>query len=375
MQLHLKQLPREIAMSYAARTNIALLSKPAVGKSQTMNAIALQLGERIDNFKLWYLDMTTATPNDIVAYMPDVATGTLVAYPNADLPNAYTHPNAVGIVFEDECLNADPMTAKVFQKYNNGESIGGRLRKPDGVIIVAASNRMADKSGVMQQSRAFMSRFEQVEVYSDAKHNLGFMEANAWFPMVTRFLEKHPDLIDNYDDVFFPNEKGKQQSAEVRSEQNEEGKRGVWANMRTWERISKLEFAAREFKTEMRPERALANVGRAVGQQYVTYRAMYDKIASVDDIIANPKKIGIPERTDELYVTVCMLTGLVPQEHVKQAGQYIDRLSGELRALAIRRLVKRTKASKAGEFNIIGTPEYTAWMQDPAISDLFMATK
>lgn len=373
--IHIKHLSRELALSYAAGTNILGVSKPGIGKTETTLATAKQMAERIEGFKVWYVDMTTATPNDLMAYMPNEKTHKLEGYENVSLPNAYDDPDAKGFVLEDEALNADPMTGKVFQKYNNGEIIGGRFRKPDGVICVLLSNRLQDKAGVMQQSRAFLRRVEQVEIFSDAAHNLKFAESAGWYPVVVEFLKKFPHLIDNYDEVFDADvQREKKLSKDDVAEKNEEGKRGIWANMGSWTRISKLEYAAKSLNIEMNPARFLSNVGKAIGTQYNTYRATFDKIASVEEILKNPKGVAVPEKMDQLYVMVCMLAQLVPQNHVKEAGIFIDRLQGDIRAMAIRRLVKRSQKDRSA-FDIGATKEYKAWMQDPAISDLFMAAR
>jgi hypothetical protein len=373
--IHIKHLPRELALSYAAGTNLLAVSKPSTGKTETTIATAKQMGERVEGFKSWYVDMTTANPNDLMAYMPNEKTHKLEGYENESLPNAYDDPNLKGFVVLDEALNGDPTTVKVFQKYINGEIIAGRLRKPDGVICVLLSNRMMDKAGVMQQSRAFLRRVEQVEVYSDAPHNLKFAENAGWYPIIVKFLEKFPHLIDNYDEVFDAEaQKEKKLSKDDVAEKSEEGKRGIWANMGSWTRISKLEYAAQTLNLEMNPSRFISNVGKAIGSQYATYRATYDKIASVEQILKDPKGVTVPDKMDQLYVMVSMLAQLVPQTQVKAAGVFIDRLQGDIRALAIRRLVKRSQKNRA-EFDIGATKEYKQWMQDPAISDLFMAAR
>jgi MoxR-like ATPase len=373
--MHIKQLPRELALSYAAGTNLMLLSKPAVGKSETVEATAKTMAERVEGFKLWRFDMTTANPTDLMAYMPNEETHKLECYENVMLPNAYDTPDACGFVFIDEVLNGDPTTVKVFQKYVNGESIGDRLRKPDRVTCIMASNRMGDKAGVMQQSRAFLRRVEQVEVYSDAKHNIGFAEKAGWWPVVIEFMKKFPELIDNYDVVYDPEvQREKKLSKDDIVEASEEGKRGIWANMASWTRISKLEYAAQSLKLEMNPSRFTSNVGKAVGLQYTTFRAMYDKIATVDDILKDPKGVEIPENMSQLFVMVCMLAALVPQEAMNKAAVFIDRLPGDIRAMAIRRLVMRSQKNRA-EFDIGSCKEYQKWMQDPAVSDLFMAAR
>lgn len=373
--IHIKQFPRELTLSYAAGTNLLVKSKPAVGKSETIRATAKTMGERVEGFKVWAFDMTTANPNDLLAYMPNEKTHKLECYENNTLPNAYDNPDAKGFVYIDEVLNGDPTTVKVFQKYINGEDVGARLRKPDGVICIMASNRLIDRAGVMQQSRAFLRRTEQIELYSDAAHNLKFAEAAGWYPVIIEFLKKFPALIDNYDSVFDAEtqKSGKIAAGDV-EEMNEEGKQGIWANMASWTRISKLEYAAQSLKMEMNPMRFTSNVGKAVGTQYNTYRAMFDKIASVEEILRDPKKVAIPEKMDQLFVMVSMLAQLVPQDQVKQAAVFLDRLQGDIKAMAIRRMVKRSQKDRAA-FDIGSTKEYKVWMQDPAISDLFMAAR
>lgn len=380
--VHIKQLKKELALSYAAGTNILLLSKPAIGKSETVEAWAKEMSARVEGFGYWPFDIGTANPNDVAAYMPDDKTGSLRVYPNDVLPNAYKTPDAKGAVFMDEIMNGDPTTVKVFQKYSNGEDISGRLRKPAGVIIVGSSNRIGDKAGVMQQSRAFMSRTEQVEVYSDAPHNLKFADSAGWHPYVTKFLEKFPQLIDNYDMVFEPESTAAKAAAAavsgggkaLRDDLSEEGKRGVWANMRSWTRISKLEYAAAGLGIELGGHRFTSNVGKAVGLQYNTFRSTFEKLASVDDILANPKTAAIPDSAAHQFVLASMVAALVSQDQVKQAAIFIDRLPGDIRAVAIRRMVVRSQKNRA-EFDIGATKEFQAWMRDPAISDLFMASR
>lgn len=375
--VHIKDFPREIVVSYAAGTNLMAVSPPAIGKTWQVLSAANTMAKRIEGFGFWSFDLATANPNDVCAYMPDDKTGKLQVFPNGTLPNAYDNPDAKGIVHFDEPLNADPATAKVFQKYINGENISDKLRKPENVICILTSNRLSDKAGVMQQSRAFLSRVEQIEVYSDPAHNGKFADQQQWYPTLVKFMEKFPHLIDTYDEVFNPpkdEDKNKRFSKEDREEFSEEAKCGIWANMRSWERISKLEYASLREGLELKPYRIISNVGKVVGQQYVTYRAIQDKIASVEQIIADPKGVAIPTNMAELYVMVGMLAQLVPQAHVKHAAVFVDRLPGDMRAVAIRRLVKRSQRNRA-EFDIGATKEYQKWMQDPSVSDLFAAAR
>ena len=125
--LHIKQLRRELALSYAAGTNLLLIGKPGIGKSMEIAATAKIMAERVEGFGHWKFDMTTATPNDLMAYMPNEATHKLEAYPNGTLPNAYDNSDLKGFCEIDEVLNGDPTTTKVFQKYINNEDVGTNI--------------------------------------------------------------------------------------------------------------------------------------------------------------------------------------------------------------------------------------------------------
>jgi hypothetical protein len=74
------------------------------------------------------------------------------------------------------------------------------------------------------------------------------------------------------------------------------------------------------------------------------------------------------------FVMAGMIAMLVPQDKVKEAAIYIDRLPGDIRAIAIRRMVVRSQKDRAA-FDIGATKEYQAWMRDPAVSDLYMAAR
>lgn len=369
--IHIKQWERELALTVEARTNIMGLSKPSIGKSrETMKALK-KIASLVSGFHVQYIDAGTMTPNDLVVFMPDVKTGKLAAYPNGILPNAYDTPDMVGAIVFDEVMNADPMTIKLLQKYINGEDVSGVLRKPDGVICIMLSNNLSDKAGAMQQSRAFMRRVEQVQIYSDAPHNFKFAEENGFFPVVVKFFEKFPSLIDNYEDVFFTPQPGARSNVEAQDRPviTEEGKRGIWAHMGSWERVSMLEYAAAKHNTQLNPARVLASVGTVPGRQYVTYRAMFDKLSTVKDILADPTGIEIPSKMDELYVTISMLTALIEDTQADTAAKYINRLQGDLRVVAIDRLIRRQQKSN-GTFDISGTKAWAKWITDPQVQTL-----
>jgi hypothetical protein len=370
MRIHLKELPKQIAISFMAKVNSSYASKPALGKTWGVIAAHKLIQQYEPKAKLWMLDMATMSPNDICVYMPDVKSNTLTAYPNAELPNAYTDPDATGILFIDEYGLGDPTTISATQKYINNESIGGKLKKPEGVVVVGATNRLADKSNVRQQPRAWMSRMEQWQAYSTPEYDLKLAEDAEWFPIIVQFFKAFPHLIDNYEEVFEPAANDRVKTTD-RAQYAEEGKVGVWANKRSWNRLSDVEYVCARTNAKMHPMRALANLGQAVGQQYVTYRATQEAMLNIDDIIKDPKGVRVPDRMDQQYITLCMLASLVKDTQLSAVDTYIGRIGGDLRVMVINRMAARWRKEGAS-FNLPKSPQFKAWVKEPEFSDLIM---
>lgn len=364
MAMRLKEVNQLMVRSYIAKANLLLLGKPGIGKTWTIEAFAQKMRETIPSFQLWHFYGPTMSPMDIQASMPDNETGTLKVYSNACLPNAYTEPDAQGVVFVGEMLNTDPTTLKLLQKYVNGEDMNGVLKKPAGVMIVADSNRLEDKAGVMQQFRALLNRFLQIEVYADANDNIEFAAKQGWHPIVQAFFRENPHLTDNYESVFAA-DVGKDKKAQANSA--EEGKRGVWACMRGWNRISDLEAAAEQVQSELSLDEIVGSVGSGPGIQYNTFKQMVSRLAKIEDVFARPDKVKLPEKIDELYALTTIVATRAKEEHLPAVDVFIRRLPADLSVFAIRTMALRKS------LNLIGTAEYRSWMLDPEISKMLTA--
>jgi len=367
MRIHIKDLPRQITIAFAAKTNMSISSKPALGKTWGVLAAQKLIHEYDPDVQLALMDMATMSPNDVVVYMPDPKTGTLRAYPNAEMPNHYTDPDSKGIIFFDEYGLGDPTTISASQKYINRESIGGKLRMPDGWMCIGATNRLSDKSNVRQQPRAWLSRMEQWEAYSTPDYDCKIAKDAEWFPIIVDFFKKFPHLIDNYEEVY---EETKRSGAE-QAQLSEEGKRGVWANKRSWKRLSDIEYSCAQLHTPLHPLRAHANVGQAVGQQYMLHRAAQESMLNIDDILKDPKHVPIPDRMDQQYILLTMLAVLVKTADLSAVDKFLDRIGGDLRVMAITRMAARWRKEGAA-FNLPATPEFKEWVRDPQFADLVM---
>ena len=365
MATKLNELAPILVRNHLAGVNTLLRGKPGIGKTVTIMAYAARMKERIPDFQLWTFYAPTMSPMDIQASAPDYDKGTLRLFNNEALPNAYTHPDAKGAVFFGELPNTDPATAKLLQKYINGEDMSGTLRKPDGVVVIADGNRLEDKSGVQQQGRAFLNRFEQLDVYTDANDNIDYAIKQAWHPYVLTFFRDNPAAIDNYDEVFQTSASAAGKSPNPANDRlSEEGKTGVWANMRAWERISKKEYAAEELGSPLTLGELIGNVGSGVAMAYNTHKTMLLSLTSFEDIMADPDNAKLPTAVDEQYALSMLVAMRCTIEQLPKVKTYVQRMAMELQAAALKHIAQR----KA--FPIATSPAYIEWISDPQLAAL-----
>lgn len=369
MAVRLKELPAILVRNYIAGVNTFARGKPAIGKTCTINAFVEQMKKKVPDFKCWLFYAPTMSPMDIQASAPNYETGMLALYNNAALPNAYQTPDAKGVLFLGELPNTDPATAKLLQKYINGEDMSGVLRKPDGIMVIADGNRIEDKSSVQQQGRAFMSRLEQLEVYTEPSDNVEFAAKSAWHPFVQTFFKDNPALIDNYDEVFETSSAARQRSQAAKQNNggdlmSEEGKLGIWANMRSWERISKKEYAADELKSPVTLAEAAGNLGTGVGAAYEAHKKILNGLTSFDDIMLDPDNAKMPTAMDETYSLAMLVALRCKEDQLENVRRFGSRMAPELQAVIL-----RTLAMRKG-FNLTGSPAYMTWISNKDLTAL-----
>jgi hypothetical protein len=368
MAIKLNELNGILVRCWIARTNVLFKSKPALGKTETVEAFIARMQKKVEGFRGWKFYVPSMSPMDIQASCPDKERGVLALYNNELLPNHYTDPEAKGVLFFDEVLNGDPATTKLLQKYMNREDMGS-LKLPEGVIVIGASNSLEHKSGVQQQGRAFMSRMEQHDVYSDPTDNIEFASKHGWHPNVQLYFKDNPAQIDNYDEVFqtsaaaakaIPNSA----PSGERSVLSEEGKNGIWANMRSWERLSRKEFAADEVDSPVTLSEAVGNLGTGVGSAYHAHKAARKSLASFAQIMENPKAIALPQAMDEQYALAMIVALRCHPGQMPQVRSFGERLPLELQAVILRNLSIRKN------FDLASAGSYVEWISNAQLTKL-----
>lgn len=367
MATRLAEINPILVRNYLAKVNTFMRGKPALGKTDTIVAFTEAMKKKVEGFRCWLFYAPTMSPMDIQASAPDYDTGMLRLFNNQALPNAYDDPDAKGVIFFGELPNADQTTAKLLQKYVNGEDMSGVLRKPDGVVVIADGNRLEDKSSSQQHGRAFMSRFEILDVYSEPQDNIDYAAKHSWHPNVQLFFKEHPELIDNYDEVFETSNSTRKRGENKTSASDtmsEEGRVGIWANMRSWDRISRKEYVAEQLNSPISLSELVGSLGTGVATAYKAHKDVIGKLASFDQIVADPAGIAIPEAPDEQY-TLMMIVAL----RVKDTQMSVARIFGERLPLDMQAAMLKTMLTRKG-FNVVADDNYLKWISNSKLTSL-----
>jgi hypothetical protein len=151
---------------FAVQRPVFLWGAPGLGKSDLVKQIGNEQGRRVIDVRLSLWEPTDI--KGIPYYNPDMKTMTWA--PPAELPQ---DPNDNSILFLDELNSAPPATqAAAYQLILNRRV--GTYVLPDGVSIVAAGNRDADKGVTYRMPAPLANRFLHLEIRVD------FDDWNQW---------------------------------------------------------------------------------------------------------------------------------------------------------------------------------------------------
>jgi len=370
--MKLKQIPAVLRRSLLAKTNIWIWGEPGIGKTHMYIKTARTLKAGIPDLYFGSFYAPTMSPTDIQCAMPNMETGVLDIFNNGALPNGYdpAFRDRVGFIHFGEPGNTDSMTFKLLQKYVNGEDMNGKLIKPENMIVIGDGNRLQDKSNVIQQGRAMMNRFEHIDVYTDASDNIEFADENSFHPTIQKFFKDNTDHINNYERVYNPTPTQiKDMKADEMTVYSEEGKRGIWASMRGWERISNKEYAADQLRDPLTLNEIAGSVGTGVAHLYDATRKYMDLLAQMDDIRADPKKAKLPKAAHEIFAQACIVALKCESKDMPAVHTYCTRMPSDFQVVVLKRMTQRKN------FKLTDNNTYLKWIEDPQIKGLLLPSK
>lgn len=286
-----------LMIAVQTRTPAMLWGRPGAGKSAMVKSLAEGLNEKMHTVLLGVRE-----PQD-QGGLPSIDR-------SGKKPCSYLLPprwaaeiiqDGGGIVFFDEFSAADPQVQNSALRVVQ-EGYAGDEALPPATSFILAGNRASDNAGSHDLTAGMANRIVHLEIKLVAEEWRAGMIAGWPTPsirtlgkdwqdlipakngLVAAFIGIHPDHLDG-----FPSDSAAQSSA--------------YASGRTWEYVAKLLAACESAGFGVRSEEARLLVKGLVGEgsaaTFMSWIVNMD-LPNPETILANPKKVAIPDRQDQI---------------------------------------------------------------------------
>lgn len=362
------------ALESGRRANaIELKSGPGVGKSSTVDEVGYMLARLLNepvgltvemlatiqsiDIRGFMIPQKTATGLDTVFSTPPwypTKANVIVFTPDGskflkgqwqgDIPR-------VGITFLDEFGQADDDCKKAAAELVlHGEV--GNTRLPIGWRVVAASNRLSDRSGVMRALTFVTNRRMEISIeahlptWLDWVNNLPLEDQP--HHLTVSFANKSPDLV--FRDAVPPGD-------------------GPFCTPRTlvlMDRDLRALRSKEEVVSGRLPMDAVARevcsgwIGGGESAQYFTHIRFADLLPDIADIEKDPMTAKLPAARDAQMVCAYMLAHNVSPTNGDKIIRYINRLNIEMQTLAVQTITRQPQRAKM----VANSPMFTKWLID-----------
>ena len=264
--------------------SVMLWGAPGVGKSQGVRQIAERI-KRATNKEVFVTDVRLLlfNPIDLRGIPTANENKTLAVWLKPKIFQMNESDRVVNILFLDE-ISAAPQSVQAAAYQITLDRVIGEHKLPDNCIVIAAGNRVTDKSVAYKMPKALANRLMHIEIEADFDSWLKWAVSHGINRKVTGFLSFRRDLFladTGADDLAYP-------------------------TPRSWEMVSNVLNSVNENINEVYPLIAgLVGVGSAI--EFRSYGEIYAKLPSIDDIF-NGKSAPMPRTSDALYALTASMT-------------------------------------------------------------------
>ena len=239
-----------------------------------------------------------------------------------------------GIVFLDEFRQSGHDVQKpAAELLLNGRV--GESKLPIGWMVVAASNREKDRSGVQRELAFVSNRRMEIKVQPDLDSWVEWAETRAIHWAAIAFARHQPGLIFKED---VPEESGP---------------------FTTPRSFVKMSYLIRELDMEMFTEAAAGMIGEGTAAAFVSFLRVVEQLPAFEDIVADPKKCKLPDkdRPDAQYATMQMIAHRVDGTTARPAFNYLKRMDREFQVAGLKATLRRCPA-------VLQSKDFALWVRD-----------
>ena len=345
------KLTNTLASAYCAVINnglpvktvpsIMLWGPPGVGKSQAVRQLAAEIekgtGKRTS---VTDVRLLLFNPIDLRGIPTSNADKTLAIWLKPQIFQMDESDEVINILFLDE-ISAAPQSVQAAAYQITLDRVVGEHKLPENCIVIAAGNRVTDKSVAFKMPKALANRLMHIEVEGSFESWREWAVKNGINSKVTAFLSFRQEYLMGFnsasDDLAF-------------------------ATPRTWEMVSNIMNNVDDDIDSVYPLIAgLVGTGTAV--EFRTWERVYKSLPNIKDIF-DGKHPPLPQNTDALYALISSMTSYA-REHktdmraVANSIKYADAMPADFSTV----LMKDYMYIEEGYIEKLMTiPEFSRWL-------------
>ena len=247
----------------------------------------------------------------------------------------------VNVLLLDE-ISAAPPSVQAAAYQITLDRVVGEHKLPDNCIVIAAGNRVTDKSVAFKMPKALANRLLHIQVEGS------FTAWNEWavgygiHPKVLGFLSFRQTYLMEFD--------GSNDDL-------------AFATPRSWEMVSNLLYAVSDDVEKMYPMIA-GLVGTGVATEFRTWVKVYRELPKIEDIF-DGKNPPLPKNTDSMYALTASMAAYA-REHKDEMRRiansivYATRMPPDFAAILMRDYMYIEKGYKE---KLMRIPEFNEWLR------------
>lgn len=321
--------------------SVMLWGPPGVGKSEGIRELAKNI-EKKTGKTVYVTDVRLIlyNPVDLRGIPTANDDKTLAVWLKPKIFQMDESKDVINILFLDE-ISAAPQSVQAAAYQITLDRVVGEHKLPENCIVIAAGNRVTDKSVAYKMPRALANRLLHFEIQSDYESWKAWTIKNGIHEKVLGFLSFRQDQILNTclhnDELAF-------------------------ATPRTWEMVSNILNNVNE-DVEAVFSLIAGLVGIGAAGEFLTWCEVYKDLPDVEKIFKG-KKEPVPESPDVLYALVSAMTVYASKhkedlEAIEYSIHYGKKLPVDFSVVLLRNYLYIEEDYKK---KLLKIPEFSKWL-------------
>ncbi len=333
-----------IQNNYPIKTmpSVMLWGPPGVGKSQAVRQIAKEIGEKTGkSVNVTDVRLLLFNPIDLRGIPTANADKTLAVWLKPQIFQMDSSDTVVNILFLDE-ISAAPHSVQAAAYQITLDRIVGEHKLPENCIVIAAGNRVTDKSVAFKMPKALANRLMHIEIAESFQSWKEWAIRSGVNEKVLGFLSFRQNYLMQFDSS----------SDDL-----------AFTTPRSWEMVSNLlNYVSDDIDDMYSLISGIIGAGTAI--EFRVWAKVYKDLPDIEDVF-DGKTMKVPTKTDSMYALTASMAAYA-REHKEETGRiansirYAEKMPPDFSTILMKDYMYIDKDYKD---KLMTIPEFSRWLQ------------